>query len=259
MSESVMTRSAALAALSWWRDAGVDTLVDDAPRDWLGASIAEDRSDDHQAPAQVSPVRERRQVAPPRPGRDVDISALTTTLAGCDTLEALRRAVESIRARPIFADGDPASGVMIVGETAASDDDRTGKPFSGPAGELLDKMLAAIGRDRTSTYISNLLLWRGFGKAAAADIATGTAILRRHIELAKPRAVLVMSGVAAKALLDTNAGITLLRGKWVDLTLGNHKLALLPTFNPAYLLRYPAHKRMAWADLLMFKAKIDAH
>ena len=259
MSESVMTRSEALAALTWWRDAGVDTLIDEAPRDWLGAASAEDRSDDHQAPAQVSPARERRQLAPARSDREVDTAALATTLAGCDTLEALRRAVESIRARPIFADGDPTSGVMIVGETAAPDDDRTGKPFSGPAGDLLDKMLAAIGRDRTSAYISNLLLWRGFGQATAADIATGAAVLRRHIELAKPRAVLVMSGVAAKALLDTNVGITQLRGHWVDQTVGDHKLALLPTFNPAYLLRYPAHKRMAWADLLMFKAKIDAN
>ena len=270
MSESVMTRSAALAALAWWRDAGVDTLVDDAPRDWLAVASSPERvpsppgrgkgwADEQGAPVQPVPPRERPPLTPPRRGGGADLAALTAALAACNTLEALRQAVETIRTRPIFADGDSASGVMIVGETAAPDDDSTGKPFSGPAGALLDKMLAAIGRDRSSTYISNLLLWRGFGQATAADIATGAAILRRHIELAKPRAVLVMSGVAAKALLDTNVGITQLRGHWVDQMVGDHKLALLPTFNPAYLLRYPAHKRMAWADLLMFKAKIDAN
>ena len=147
---------------------------------------------------------------------------------------------------------------MIIGETAAPDDDRTGRPFSGPAGALLDRMLAAIGRDRSSTYISNLMLWRSYGKAAPADIAMGQAILLRHIELARPRALLLMGGEAAKALLATDTGITRLRGNWVDLRVGSHPVPALPTFNPAYLLRRPADKRMAWADLLALKAKIDA-
>ena len=103
------------------------------------------------------------------------------------------------------------------------------------------------------------MLWRCFGKAAPADVAVGHTILLRHIELAKPRALLLMGGEAAKALLATQTGITQLRGKWVNLTAGNHAVPALPTFNPAYLLRRPADKRMAWADLLMFKAKIDAN
>ncbi len=264
-----MTRGAALAALSWWADAGVDVLVDDAPRDWLAAAIDAERvpsptgrgqgwASEQIPQPKTKPSLERPPLAPPQRGGDVDLSALNDTLARTDTLDALRLAVEAIRPRAIFSDGDPASGVMIVGETAAPDDDRTGKPFSGPAGELLDKMLAAIGRDRTSTYISNLLLWRSFGKAAPADLAIGQAILRRHIELAKPRALLVMSGEAAKALLGTSAGITQLRGQWVHLPVGTDSIPVLPTFNPAYLLRRPADKRLAWADLLMFKAKIDA-
>lgn len=264
-----MTRGAALAALSWWADAGVETLVDDSPRDWLAAAIKAERvlspvgrgggwTAEQEIQSQPKRALERPPLTPPQQGGDVDLLALSDTLARAATLDALRLAVEGIRPRAIFSDGDPASGVMIVGETAAPDDDRTGKPFSGPAGDLLDKMLAAIGRDRSSTYISNLLLWRSFGKAAPADLAIGQAILRRHIELAKPRAVLVMSGEAAKALLGTSAGITQLRGHWVHLPVGTESIPVLPTFNPAYLLRRPADKRLAWADLLTFKAKIDA-
>ena len=261
--DSVMTRSAALATLSWWRDAGVDTLVDDAPRNWLAPPApAEPRPDvtDWQATAPAAAPPSPARSSPPAASRttDIDLSDLKSALAGCATLDALRAAAAAVRPRPIFADGDPASGVMIIGETAAPDDDRTGRPFSGPSGELLDKMLAAIGRGRSSTYISNLMLWRSFGKAAPADVAVGHAILLRHIELAKPRALLLMGGEAAKALLATQTGITQLRGKWVDLTAGSHPVPALPTFNPAYLLRRPADKRMAWADLLMFKAKIDA-
>ena len=261
--DSVMTRSAALATLSWWRDAGVDTLVDDDPRNWLAPPPAAKPPPDvtdrqASAPATAPPKPPRSSPAAAARTAEIDLSGLTSTLATCETLEALKEAAAALRPRPIFADGDPASGVMIIGETAAPDDDRTGRPFSGPAGALLDRMLAAIGRDRSSTYISNLMLWRSYGKAAPADIAMGQAILLRHIELARPRALLLMGGEAAKALLATDTGITRLRGNWVDILAGSHPVPALPTFNPAYLLRRPADKRMAWADLLALKAKIDA-
>ena len=148
---------------------------------------------------------------------------------------------------------------MIVGECPAPDDRATGRPFSGPSGALLDKMLKSIGRDRSTAYLANLLLWRvANAKAASAEeCAIGLATLRRHIALARPRAVLVMSDAAGKALFGMKEGITKYRGTWRDLELGDLTVPVLPTFNPAYLLRMPAHKALAWRDLLAFKARID--
>jgi DNA polymerase len=239
---SELTRGEALSTLSWWHMAGVDVLVDAEPRQWLRVL------------PQAAPV-ETETAATPRPSRAaIAASAPAADLSGIEaatSLDALRAAVEAMRPGAIFADGDPASGVMIVGETAAPDDDRTGKPFSGPAGALLDRMLAAIGRSRANVYITNLMPWRAaFGR----DPVTGAAILARHVALARPRAILAMGAPAAKALTGSAEPITRLRGTVVT----RDGVAVLPTFNPAYLLRDPASKALAWRDLRLFRTLIDA-
>jgi uracil-DNA glycosylase len=242
-------RQEALAALAWLFDAGIDTVVDEGPRDWLAVPAF--------TPPKEEAPKPKRALAPrPEALSPVSVDAVETA----DSLEALRAAVDAIRHGAIFADGEPASRVMIVGEGPSADDPATGRPFSGPSGALLDRMLKAIGRDRTSVYLANPILWRNPGgrPASEAEVATGRAVLRRHIALARPKAVLAMGGMPAKALLDTETGITKLRGYWHELDLGDAAVPLLPTFNPAYLLRVPAHKSLAWADLLTFKAKIDA-
>lgn len=247
------SRADALSALSWLVDAGVDVLVDDAPRNWLAAP--------------APPVAEPPPPAAPTPARIVtaapaafDGDAVERLIALAETPAALAEAAATLRARPIFADGDAASGVMIVGQEAAPDDAATGRPFSGPSGALLDRMLAAIGRDRSSVYLTNLFLWRAAGGRPPSDEETrlSTLILRRHIELVRPRALLVMGDKPSKALFDTDAAITRLRGRWIDLAVGETVVPALPTFNPAYLLRMPAHKALSWADLRSFKSRIDA-
>lgn len=246
-----VSRADALSALSWLVDAGVDVLVTDAPCNWLAAP----------APPVIDPpaAPSERRVAPPA-ARTIDSEATERLIALADTTTALFEAAKSLRPKPIFADGDPASGVMIVGQDAAPDDDRTGRPFSGPSGELLDRMLAAIGRDRASVYLTNLYLWRSVGGRAPSSEETrlSALILRRHIELVRPRALLLMGGEPAKALLQTETPITKLRGTWAELSLGDVTLPVLPTFNPAYLLQMPALKALAWADLRAFKSRIDA-
>ena len=248
-----LSRQEALSTLAWLVDAGIDTAMDDRPRDWLAPreameAVVEEPARRSQVPAaNALPATSDAAMAHP----EID---------GATSIEALRRAIEAIRPQPIFADGDPSSGVMIVGEGPSPDDDRTGAPFSGPSGRLLDRMLAAIGRDRSSCYLSNLIMWRAPGGRPASDedIALGRAILRRHIALAAPRALLVMGGMPAQALLDTETGITRLRGRWLDLELDGVTVPALPTFNPAYLLRVPKQKSLAWVDLLAFKTRIDA-
>lgn len=259
----------ALSALAWLVEAGIDALVEDRPRSWL--------VDESATPTPAVPTIDERTTAEPAPQFVSQIARTqatsdaagraATAAAAAQDLAALRAAVETFdgstqrgpRTKTIFADGDPASGVMIVGEGPAADDDRTGKPFSGPSGALLDRMLAAIGRDRSGCYLTNLLLWRGPGGRPASDeeVALCTPFLRRHIELARPRVLLIMGGMPAKALLETDTGITKLRGRWLDLTVGDLTVPALPTFNPAYLLRVAAHKGLAWTDLLAFKARID--
>lgn len=252
LGELYASRADALAALSWLVDAGVDTLVDEAPRNWLAEPVAAE-------PVATPAAPRLARAAPPRTPAS-DTSATERLIGDADSLAALHEAAKSLRAKPIFADGEPASGVMLVGQDAAPDDDSTGRPFSGPSGALLDRMLAAIGRDRSSVYLTNLYLWRATGGRSLSDEETrlSALILRRHIELVRPRALLVIGDKPSKALLQTDTPITKLRGNWFDLQFGELTVPALPTFNPAYLLRMPAHKALAWRDLLMFKARTDA-
>ncbi len=251
------SRDEALAALAWLTEAGVDTIVEAEPRHWLNPPPPGEG--DREAVEGVrAPLTPPPPSAVPLPvlGRILDLAGVQAAT----TLEALRGAVEAIRPGAIFADGDPASKVMVVGECPAPDDRATGRPFSGPSGALLDKMLRSIGRDRSNTYLANLLLWRvANAKAASAEeCAIGLAVLRRHIALAKPKAVLAMSDAAGKALFGLKDGITKYRGVWRVLEVDGLSIAVLPTFNPAYLLRMPSQKALAWRDLLAFKAKLDA-
>lgn len=247
-----LSREMAASALAWWVDAGVDTLVEAEARDWLAPPVRVERAEE---PPAFTLAAQRREAdkAPAAPAVAVpDLSAVST-------LAELRAAAEAIRTKPIFADGDPASGVMIVGQDAAPDDDATGRPFSGPSGALLDRMLKAIGRDRTSVYLTNLHLWRSVSRSMpTVDPAIGAAILRRHVELVRPKAVLLMGQAPVEGLLGRGEPITKRRGRWTDLDLAGGPYPALPTLNPAYLLRRPADKAFAWMDLLLFQSRIDS-
>jgi DNA polymerase len=190
--------------------------------------------------------------------------------AACGDLAALRAAMEGFEGcalkrgarNLVFADGDPAARVMIVGEAPGEEEDREGRPFVGRSGQLLDRMLAAIGLSRRAeaagdaVYITNVLPWRPPQNRdpAADEVAMMLPFLRRHIELADPEVLVVMGNAAAKALLETTTGITRLRGTWVDW----HGRPVLPMFHPAALLRNGELKRPAWADLLALRERLDA-
>ncbi|MGE0652653.1 MAG: uracil-DNA glycosylase family protein [Alphaproteobacteria bacterium] len=151
----------------------------------------------------------------------------------------------------VFADGASDADLLFVGEAPGRDEDLKGLPFVGRSGHLLDRMLAAIGRDRTSAYIRNVLPWRPPGNRTPTpeEMARCVPFLLRHIELSGAKIVVALGGVAAKQLLDTTTGIMRLRGTWQTLRLPEGRLVpVLPTFHPAYLLRQPAHKALAWRD-----------
>jgi DNA polymerase len=204
-------------------------------------------------------------------GQTLDGPALTDAQAaaqGCTSipeLQAALRAFEGCALKAtatnlVFADGNPEAPLMLIGEAPGRDEDLKGLPFVGRSGQLLDRMLTAIGRDRRSAYISNVLFWRPPGNRTPTpeEMTACMPFVLRHIALARPKLIIALGGVAAKQLLDTTEGIMRLRGRWQRLSLPDgHKIPLMPTFHPAYLLRQPAHKRLAWRDLLAVKLVLD--
>jgi len=190
--------------------------------------------------------------------------------AGAETIEALGALVAGFDGCPlkrtatntVFIDGNPAAPVMIIGEAPGADEDRIGRPFVGRSGQLLDRMLAAIGLDRTSVQITNVIYWRppGNRKPNAAEIAACLPFVLRHIALARPLVLVLSGGTATSALLPLSEGITRLRGRWFELAVPGLE-APVPTlamFHPAFLLRAPERKREAWRDLLALRARLDA-
>jgi DNA polymerase len=184
----------------------------------------------------------------------------------CGSLTELRQALlefdgcalKDTATQLVFADGNPQAAVMLIGEAPGRDEDRTGLPFVGESGQLLDRMLAAIGLDRTSVYITNIVPWRPPGnRHPSQDETTACApFAARHIELVAPKLLVLLGGVSAGTLLGRSEGITRLRGRWHEYRSTAGIIPAMPTFHPAYLLRQPALKRESWRDLLEIKDKL---
>ncbi|MBI1262626.1 MAG: uracil-DNA glycosylase [Rhizobiales bacterium] len=186
----------------------------------------------------------------------------------CQTLDELRAALDKFDGcslkhtakNLVFADGNPAARIMLIGEAPGREEDLQGKPFVGPAGQLLDRMLAAIGLDRRHVYIANTLPWRPPGNRTPtpAEIILCQPFLQRQIELVDPAILVCLGGVAAKQMLQTELGIMKLRGRWMSYALNGREVSVLPLFHPAYLLRQPAQKKLAWHDLQALRARLQA-
>ena len=246
-------RDALLAALIWQVELGADEAILDAPVDRMAVAP-------QPVPAKALPAEDR--------GSDADDAGAGALAASCGSLDDLRRAMEGFEGcalkagarNTVFADGNPASPLMIVGEAPGRDEDVAGKPFVGRSGQLLDRMLAALGRARgeadpaRAAYITNVLPWR---PPQNRDPSTDEALmlrafLVRHIALAQPKVLITMGNAATKTLLETETGITRMRGKWQSFM----DIPVMPTFHPAALLRNPAQKREVWSDLLDVEAKL---
>ncbi|MBI1309149.1 MAG: uracil-DNA glycosylase [Proteobacteria bacterium] len=183
------------------------------------------------------------------------------------TLEELRAAVEGFHGcalregaqRTVFSDGNPAAEIMLIGEAPGAEEDRQGKPFVGRSGQLLDKMLLAIGLDRKSVYITNTIFWRPPDNRTPtpAETLSCRPFLLRHIALVKPKIIVLVGGTAVKSVLQTTDGIGKYRKRWMGFEVPGlaEPVAMMATFHPAYLLRNPPAKTDAWEDLKMLKKK----
>ena len=255
-----------LSTLNWLVEAGADEALADAPVNRLVAKAPTPPT----PPARVAPLAQ--PVPRPAAPAPIDTDAIgnaQVSAAAATTLAELRAALEAFdgcalkrtATNTVFADGVAEGRVMLIGEAPGRDEDRIGKPFVGRAGQLLDKMLASIGLDRkTNAYITNVINWRPPDNRDPTPEEAGACLpfLRRHIELAQPGVIILLGAVAARHVVGINEGIMKLRGRWLEYRVGDQMVPLMPTLHPAYLLRQPAHKKLAWRDLQAVRDRMKA-
>lgn len=264
--------------LAFYAQAGVDDALVDEPADRL--------LKDAQPPKALRPAgtdspradavpagsgRQAAFAAPPRVAvpDEGQIALARQRAATAATLEDLRRQMAAFDGcnlkftakNLVFADGNPQAEIMFVGEAPGRDEDLEGLPFVGRSGQLLDRMLAAVGLDRQSAYIANVIPWRPPGNRTPTPQETEICrpFIERQIELVNPKVLVTLGGPSAKTLLNATEGVMRLRGNWkVHVTASGIAIPAMPTLHPAYLLRNPAHKKFAWRDFLEVKAKLKA-
>ena len=259
------------ALLKWQIEAGADEATLDAPQNRFAQTNPPQNHTPKQPPAPTpQPAQTVPETVAARKTPLTPIAAGAAEIAAaCRTLDELVEAINAFdgcalketAANTVIRDGNPKARLMIIGEAPGAEEDRRGLPFVGPAGRLLDRMLAAIGLDRETVLITNIVFWRppGNRNPTADEIAACLPFARRQIELVHPQVLVPVGGIAAKTLFETSEGITRLRGQWRDFTSPglDSPIPAMATFHPAYLLRQPLQKREAWRDLLAIKAKLD--
>jgi len=279
------TKIELLNLLRWHIEVGADEAVDESPVDRFQQPPNPDtpvqtETADQARPSVTTPSANageevpRRQANVPLPLESpAAAEGNADQLArGATTLVELKYAMQQFEGcslkhtamNLVFGDGNPEASIMFIGEAPGADEDRQGVPFVGVSGQLLDRMIAAIGLDRTSAYITNILPWRppGNRKPTTNEVTICLPFIRRHIELVAPRILVLVGGTAASALLGRTEGITRLRGKWLiyhtDESGGEQEVPCMPLYHPAYLLRQPALKREAWRDILAIQERLNS-
>jgi DNA polymerase len=247
--------------LAFYLEAGVDCALAEEPANRLSdpdaVTIARET-------LSASPVRAIAAAIPAARGEaaaapEAAIISAREAARTAPTLEALREllekfdgcALKSTATRLVFADGNPQARIMFVGEAPGREEDLEGLPFVGRSGKLLDRMIAAIGLDRSKAYIANVIPWRPPGNRTPTPQETQICLpfIKRQIELVNPDVLVTLGNPSTQTLLLAREGIMKTRGKWFDYDTGTRTIRALATFHPAYLLRSPSYKRMAWQDL----------
>jgi DNA polymerase len=260
-----------LALLRWYAEAGVDDPIGEEAGAMMDPAKRRAR-----AAAPVAAVAEPVRAAPPPPvtpaiaipGTDIATVEARRAAAAAGTLAELEAALRAFdgcalkltATQLVFADGNPEADVMIIGEAPGAEEDRLGKPFVGQSGKLLDRMLAAIGLDRTTVYITNIVTWRppGNRQPNTSEVAICMPFVERHIALKRPKLLLAAGGTAAASMLGNKEGITRIHGRWFDRRIDglDAPVPLMPIYHPAFLLRTASTKRDVWHDLLTFRRRM---
>lgn len=266
------SKQESLSALRWLIEAGADETLGETPVNRFIAApppvAARALRPEWQKPA-PSPALRTKETEAAAVSLSTLPGAARAAAASCKTLPELKAALEKFEGLAIkrsaknlvFADGNPDSPIMLIGEAPGRDEDEQGLPFVGRAGKLLDRMLDAIGLDRTKVYITNVLNWRPpqNREPSPEEAAACLPFLHRHIELKAPEVIILLGAVAVRHVLGLSDGIMRLRGRWETYQCAglSRAIATMPTLHPAYLLRQPSAKRLAWRDLCAVAAKIE--
>ncbi|MEI8151726.1 MAG: uracil-DNA glycosylase [Hyphomicrobiales bacterium] len=264
---------AARELLAFYAEAGVDVAIGEVARDFLSAPeptpvperpAVAPRSADAPTDARTANIPPRPAFAVP-PTPDAAVMAAREAARTASSLEELRAILErfegcglkSSASRLVFADGTPGSRLMLVGEAPGAEEDKQGLPFVGRSGQLLDRMLAAIGRKRTDIYIANIVPWRPPGNRTPTPVETQICLpfVQRQIELSNPDVLVTIGQPSTGALLGVQ-GIMKNRGRWFPFQTGTREIRAMPMLHPAYLLRSPIGKRLAWRDMLAIQKKL---
>ena len=245
--------------LAFWRDAGVDACFEDAPVDRTFVSAPPEQKATLKAVASVTAA----------PDLGDAVSEARRLAAGAGDLDALKDAIAAFTGCPlrdmgakqaVFSRGDPEAPILVIGEGPGADEDAQGAPFVGRAGKLLDRMLDAAGL-KEKVFITNTIFWRPPGNRTPTpqEQLVCSPFVERAFALIRPKAVLLLGAAAAKSVLKTDEGVMKMRGRWREWRLneGDVSAPALPTLHPAFLLRQPMAKRLAWADMLALAAKLD--
>jgi DNA polymerase len=248
--------------LAFYLEAGVDCALSDEPVNRLADPDLVPAASEAALPKPVRmavpiPLPAPRGEATPAP--EAAIQSAREAARTAPTLEVLRAllenfegcALKSTATRLVFADGNPQARIMFVGEAPGREEDLEGRPFVGRSGKLLDRMMAAIGLDRSSAYIANVIPWRPPGNRTPTPQETQICLpfIQRQIELVNPDVLVTLGNPSTQTLLATREGIMKTRGRWFDYDTGTRVIRAIATFHPAYLLRSPSYKKMAWQDL----------
>jgi uracil-DNA glycosylase len=285
------------ALLHFYADAGVEWMLDDEPVDRIAEFAAQkaakaqgrmpagardqDGAADRSAPSQgMSGQGSSGNAATPRRAPTAPSPAPSVAVPDGEAVAAARFAAESARSlaelqtaleafngcnlknsarSTVFASGNPASGIMVIGPMPNADDDRDGAPFAGRAGELMDRMLAAIGLSRNRVLMTNVIPWRPPGNRmpSQAEMDICRPFIERQVALAEPKLILLLGNFPARVFLGGTGTIHTMRGEWRPATSGGLEIPALATFHPQELLAVPANKALAWRDLLTFKSRLQ--
>jgi uracil-DNA glycosylase family 4 len=289
---------AARELLAFYVEAGVDALLGEAPVDRFAGPDVEKISTSnrivsvpsrHRVDAEIDRIssspafppdrlKTREDFSPSRsppaatipptapPSSEAAVMAAREAARSAGTLDELRAilngfegcALRKTATQLVFADGNPQARLVFIGEAPGREEDIEGLPFVGRSGRLLDLMLKAIGLDRTSAYIANIIPWRPPGNRTPTPQETATCLpfIQRQIELVNPDVLVTLGNPSTQALLGTREGITKTRGRWFKFHTGTREIRAMPTLHPAYLLRQPLSKRLAWRDFLAIKKEL---
>ncbi len=264
--------------LAFYAEAGVDTAIGEDAKDWLSGDEPKAAAPPATAPrvgggdSTLAPgirtgnAPAKAPAAPPPPTPDAAVMAAREAARSAASLDELRAILDRFEgcslkggaSRLVFADGTPGSRLMFVGEAPGAEEDKQGLPFVGRSGQLLDRMLAAIGLDRTKVYIANIVPWRPPGNRTPTPVETQICLpfIQRQIELCNPEILVTVGQPSTGALLGIQ-GIMKNRGRWFPYRTGTREIRAMPMLHPAYLLRSPIGKRLAWRDMLAIKKALS--